>query len=124
MGGRLRFTLTTIMGRLGGSRLATAVKIVPAMLDAKSRKTRRSNAQAYVPELAQTHGHKPPRCGLDHLLVVCIVIERAVGHQAVRFSPPHQPPKRRLRCWNARIARRKSTLRNAGQLTSVKYSSL
>ena len=68
MGGRPRFTLTTIMGRLGGSRLATTVKIVPALLDAKSRKTRRSNAQPYVPELAQPHGRKPPRCGLDHLL--------------------------------------------------------
>ena len=59
---------------------------------------------------------RQPGCGLWELA-------RSPPPQALTGAAARRPgyrPKRRLRSWNARIARRKSILRNAGHNTSEK----
>ena len=47
-------------------------------------------------------------------------IQRAEDERLSWATPRCQRPKRRVRSWKARMARKKSILRNAGHRTSVK----
>ena len=88
MGGHPRFPLATFMGRLGGSRVATGAKILPAMLDAKSRKT--ASVEQCASLCPRASGSRTVASRRDVGWIICSPRARltqlsfvAVGHQAL-----------------------------------------
>jgi hypothetical protein len=87
----------------------------------------------YTVEHHHDHGKKDADEGFEEVLIESLAAGLPQGHGFVKrpqlakrikavyaVCECSQRPYRRLRPWKARIARRKSTLRNAGQFTSEK----